>query len=123
MYSEILNGCSFDDVLFAPKRSGLKSRKDADINVRMFNLRLHVPFLSAPMPSVTTTRLAKTLSILGGMPVLHRFQQIEKQAEQYADAPGSAVAIGIHDGIERTQRLLNREQARIFVLDVAHGHS
>jgi IMP dehydrogenase len=114
---------SFDDILLIPQRGVLQSRKDADTSVNFLGRELKIPFLSAPMPSVTGTNLAIRLEKEGGLAVLHRFMSIDDHVFQYFESGTEpAVAIGIHDGIERTRRLAELG-AKIFVLDVAHAHS
>lgn len=119
-------GLSFDDVLLRPQKSVLKTRVDADLTTSFLGRELRVPFLSAPMPSVTGPMLAIHLNRHGGLPVLHRFCSISEQFDEYYQMKtygiNPAVSIGIHDGIERTHPFLGAG-ANIFVLDVAHAHS
>jgi IMP dehydrogenase len=45
---------SYDDVLLAPRRSGISSRSDVDVSTRLTRgLRMAVPVVSANMDTVT----------------------------------------------------------------------
>lgn len=118
-------GLSFDDVLLVPKHGVLDRRADADISTELVaGVRMDIPILSANMPAVTGTQMAISLYSAGGRGVLHRFNEIEEQVEDYkevrknyANAPCS---IGLNDWLTRAWRLAE-EGCNIFVLDVAHG--
>lgn len=121
----MIEGLSFDDVLLVPKHGILDRRADADISTELVSgYRLDIPILSANMPSVTLPEMAISMYEAGGRGVLHRFQTIQEQLDQYravrsnyANAP---CAIGLSDWMDRAWRLAE-EGCHIFVLDVAHG--
>ena len=75
-------GLTFDDVLLVPRRSSIRSRKDASTTTWLTpGLRLEIPIVSANMDTVTETRMAIVMARFGGIGILHRFMPIEKQAE------------------------------------------
>jgi IMP dehydrogenase len=75
-------GWTFDDVLLVPKRSAIRSRKDASVSGLLVpGLRLQMPILSANMDTVTEARMAIVMAQQGGIGILHRFMTIERQAE------------------------------------------
>lgn len=122
-------GLSYDDVLLVPKRGILVNRKDATLVTRFVEGRMiAIPIVSAPMASVTEGEMARAMSNAGGLGVIHRGTQgqpmsIQAQAVQFLFPNArAAIAIGVHDGIERAS-YLTRLGAREFVLDVAHAHS
>lgn len=125
MTATIIEGLSFDDVLLKPQHGILDRRADADISTNLVSgVRLDIPILSANMPSVTGPEMAIAMYEGGGRGVLHRFNTIAEQVEDYrqvrrnyANAPCS---IGLHDWLERATALAE-EGCNIFVLDVAHG--
>jgi IMP dehydrogenase len=75
-------GLTFDDVLLVPRRSSIRSRKDASTTTWLTTgLRLEIPIVSANMDTVTETRMAIVMARFGGIGILHRFMPIEKQAD------------------------------------------
>lgn len=121
----IREGLSYDDVLLIPKRGVLAQRKDADISSRLVDdWIIQMPFLSAPMDSVTEAEMSIAMARLGAIGVLHRFCSIEDQAKMYAQVRSEGldalVAIGLHDGIERAKTI---DEWATFVLDIAHAHT
>lgn len=137
-----------DDVTGVPF-TGSVSRRDCDTEVLMAKGRLKLPFplFAANMESVTDSRLAMTVALMGGVGLIHQFQSVQdqvkeirtvKQAEvkkitidgrSYAPALDSqgrllvAGATGLRNNfMERIDAILSAE-ADILVLDVAHGDS
>jgi IMP dehydrogenase len=75
-------GLTFDDVLLAPRRSAIRSRKDVTTDTWLTaEIRLSIPIISANMDTVTETQMAIAMAQLGGIGILHRFMTIEQQAE------------------------------------------
>lgn len=73
-------GLSFDDVLLLPKRTEvLPSQVDTGTDF-LPGIRLNVPIVSAPMDTVTESRLAIAIAREGGVGVIHRNMSIEDQA-------------------------------------------
>ncbi|MGB9954944.1 guanosine monophosphate reductase (plasmid) [Haloferax prahovense] len=124
---EIRTGLSYGDVLLVPQRSPVDSRSDVDLSTNVTpGLRLDTPLVSAAMDTVTEADLAAALSGLGGLGVVHRFLDVDEQAEQVrrvAEAGGTVSgAVGINeDYLDRTEALLDAG-ADAIVMDIAHGH-
>lgn len=75
-------GLSFDDILLLPKRTTVLP-SEVDISSEFLpGIRLQVPLVSAPMDTVTDSRLAIAIAREGGVGVIHRNMAIEQQAEQ-----------------------------------------
>lgn len=75
-------GLSFDDVLLVPRRSSvLPSEVDTSTEI-VPGVRLRVPIVSAPMDTVTESRLAIAIAREGAVGVIHRNMPIDRQAEE-----------------------------------------
>lgn len=126
--STFVHGYCFDDVLLIPKHSTVVSRSDVDLSVELpRGIKLAIPLVSAPMKTVTGTRLARTLAQLGAMALLHRFDDydvlfssfVEANCPEYLGKIGQAIGIKPAD-LELAQNL-HKYGCYIFCVDVAHG--
>lgn len=120
----------FDDVLLVPGYSEILSRKDVDVSVmnkahkEMFDL----PIFCAPMDTVVDAKSAKEMSENGVTPILHRYQTIESQVDEFIFSTSTldsktivgAAIPATGDYLERAQSLY-KEGCRFFCIDVAHG--
>ena len=74
---------TYDDINILPKYSEVMSRENVDLSTRFTkNTTMSVPIVSSPMDTVTEYKMASEMLDQGGVGVIHRFQSIEKQAEQ-----------------------------------------
>lgn len=76
-------GLTYDDVLLIPQRSFVDHR--SDISTETFltkKIKLHTPFISANMDTVTEHKMAIAMAKEGGLGVVHRFTTIENQVEE-----------------------------------------
>ncbi len=75
-------GLSFDDVLLIPRRTEVMPSQ-VDISTSLLpNVQLKTPIVSAPMDTVTESRLAIAIAREGGVGVIHRNMSIDRQAEE-----------------------------------------
>jgi len=123
-------GYTFDDVLLIPKHSSVGSREEVDLSVSLpKGIRLKIPLVSANMSTVTGVKMAATIAELGGLAILHRFDDYEQLFTNFDQAraashgfPGS---IGASVGIKQQDlgliHELSRIGCRIICVDVAHG--
>ena len=123
------DGLTFDDVLIVPNRSDVKSRKDPDLTSKITKtIERSLPIISSNMDTVTEGLMAKTMSDLGGVGVIHRFISTEEQIKELEIAKSSkspilAASVGVGDnGKERALKLVEAG-VEILTIDVAHGHS
>ena len=73
---------TFDDVLLVPGYSEVLPR-DVDLSTRLTRLvRLQLPILSAPMDTVTESRLAIAMAQAGGVGVIHKNLTAKEQARE-----------------------------------------
>jgi len=80
--SAFREGLSFDDVLLLPRESYVLP-SEVDLSTPFLpGINLRVPIVSAPMDTVTDARLAIAIAREGGVGVIHRNLDIDKQAEQ-----------------------------------------
>ncbi|KKM81591.1 hypothetical protein LCGC14_1328300 [marine sediment metagenome] len=124
----IAKGLDFDDVLLVPNYSPFESRKDVSTEVHLGPYVFPIPIISANMDTITGVTMACAISHLGGLPILHRFIDIETNKRMYQEAIKGGqgivgVSIGVTDGeLERFDQLY-AIGARIFCVDVAHAHN
>ena len=117
---------TYDDVTLVPEYSEIRSRQDPDPSCDLMGIKLSSPIVSANMDTITESMMAIAMWNAGGIGVLHRFMDIEKNCREYqivkrADAE-CMNSLGTKDWEERTSRLF-AIGARHFVIDIAHGHS
>jgi IMP dehydrogenase len=140
MGKRIMESLSYDDVTLIPQYTTLRSRSDANTNVNYpsktipevygerCGLLRHNPLISANMESVTGPDMAIKMWELGGIGALHRFQSIEQNVIDYVRVKNGAkadcfVSVGVNgNSRERAGHLFNAG-ARMFIVDIAHGHS
>lgn len=75
-------GLSFDDVLLIPQRTEVLPSEVDTSTAFLPGITLKVPIVSAPMDTVTESRLAIAIAREGGVGVIHRNMPIERQAEE-----------------------------------------
>lgn len=83
MNNKILDtAVTFDDVLLVPAKSKVLPR-EVDLKTRLTrNIILNIPLLSAAMDTVTESELAIAIAREGGMGIIHKNMNPEKQSEQ-----------------------------------------
>ena len=75
-------GLSFDDVLLIPRQTQVLP-SEADTSTQFLpGISLMIPVVTAPMDTVTDSRMAIAIAREGGVGVIHRNMSIEQQAEQ-----------------------------------------
>jgi len=128
---------SYDDVLLVPQYSDIKSRSEIDIGNNLdTNIRLDTPIISSPMDTVSETETAIAMCRSGGMSIIHRYCDIEKQASMVRNASqrltidssihpslqNIGAAIGVRDSFLKRAEALVEAGANVICVDVAHGH-
>lgn len=116
---------TFDDLLLIPFYADF-TRSDIDLTTKLTKtISLKSPFVSAPMDTVTGSRLAIELAKMGGIGMIHRNLTIKKQADEVKRVKkenllvGAAVSGG-RDLKARSEALI-KAGVDIMVVDTAHG--
>src|SRR5206468_752951 len=91
------------------------------------HIRLRLPLVSAPMDTVTESRLAIALGRFGGIGIIHRNLTIQDQAGQVAAVKKAGqlvgAAVGSSPGYAERVKALVAAGADVIVVDSAHGFS
>lgn len=131
------NALGFEDVFIVPQYSEIASRKHVDVSSKILkNLGVNVPVVSANMDTVTGPEMCVALAKAGAIGALHRFMTIEENAKAvkkiiselsgiYGTLACYKFMVSVGVGLDSLQRAeaLYEAGARIFVIDIAHGHS
>ena len=78
----IREALTFDDVLLAPRESGVLPGEVSTATYLTREIALGVPVLSAAMDTVTEAPMAIAMARLGGIGVIHKNFTVEEQAEE-----------------------------------------
>lgn len=119
-----IEGLTFDDLLLQPGYTDFK-RQDITLNTSFTkDIKLAIPFVSAPMDTVTESELAIALGKLGGIGIIHRNLTTQQQAEEIAKVKKQSVLCGAAIGAEYKQdtlKILVNAGLDVVVVDSAHG--
>lgn len=118
-------GLTYDDILLIPGYTDF-SRDDINLQTRISkNIKINIPFVSAPMDTVTEAELAIALGELGGIGIIHRNLSVDNQAKEVKKTKEKKVnvgaAIGVSDGYKERLEALLKAGVDVIVLDSAHG--
>ena len=127
MYLMNEKALTYDDIILVPQYSEIESRHEVDLTMDLNNYGyVPLPIIASPMDTVCGEKMAETLFMEGGMGVLHRYADLEDRVTWVENlcykGIVACVAIGATgEFFEEAQELYNAG-ARVFCLDVAHGH-
>lgn len=133
---------TYNDVQIRPKYSEIASRSNCNLSSQFTrNYRMEAPFIASPMDTVCEEDMAFEMWRLGGVGIIHRFDEIETQANRVKEVinrsekylrennlpPNSkprnfSAAIGVSGDYMDRARALIKAGANVLLLDVAHGH-
>ncbi len=118
---------TFDDVLLQPRGAGFY-RSQIKVNTKITKkIELKVPLISAPMDTVTESKLAIALAQCGGLGIIHRNLTIDNQAKEVAKVKKLKLlvgaAVGSSQGYEARVAALVKAGVDVLLIDAAHGNS
>ena len=124
---------AFSSIHIESQYSDVDSRStDVDITADMGKFKLRLPVFSANMPQITEWKMAKEMAEHGGMGIIHRFKSIEWNVNQFKKAAEEVLInsnglVGVSIGVKEEGKVrfeaLRDAGAKIFCIDIAHGHS
>jgi IMP dehydrogenase len=122
----ITEALTYDDVLLVPQYSTILPSETSPATT-LGSLKLELPFLSAPMDTVTESRMAIAMAQAGALGVIHKNMTAKKQAAEVAKVVAKKLPVGaaVSVGDEQFDRavMLVKAGAQLLVVDSAHGHS
>ena len=133
---------SFSSVLVPPTYSEIASRSDVELYTDFGPTILSLPIISANMKTVTGSEMAVAMYKAGGFGFLHRFDNVKDNVEMFNVAMDEITfpectssnkmarvrrhSVGVSVGVNEKDRYrfdaLYVAGARIFCIDIAHGH-
>ena len=123
----IKEALTFDDVTLVPKYSEvLPFSVNTEVKLSE-NLILKVPLLSSAMDTVTESKMAIAIARAGGIGVIHRNLDIDKQIVEIRKVKSKKLLVGAAVGagdneLKRAKKIL-KENIDLIVVDTAHGHT
>ncbi|MBD1153536.1 IMP dehydrogenase, partial [Pelagibacterales bacterium SAG-MED24] len=123
----IQEALTFDDVTLVPRYSNiLPSEVDTSIKLTN-NLKLKIPLLSSAMDTITESKMAIAIAKIGGVGIIHRNLDIEKQIKEIKKVKNKNLLVGAAVGagpreFKRAEAIL-KENVSMIVVDTAHGHT
>jgi len=120
---------TFDNITLVPRRlSTVEHRAEAETMVVFCGLSLDIPLVASPMPDVCDGRMAARLAELGALGLIHRFQAVEEQVQQFitVEQPGvgdvpAGCAIGASGDYRERFIKLAGVGCRVYCIDTANG--
>lgn len=125
MEKDLKMALTFDDVLLLPGYSDFL-RSEIDLSVQLSkDIKLAIPFMSAPMDRVTEAKLAIALAEVGGIGIIHRNLTIKEQATEVLKVKKKKLMVGAavsaHPGYEPRVEALVKAGVDVLLIDSAHG--
>ncbi len=114
---------TFDDIALVPQFNNVPSRTEPDLSTWLTkDINVGMPLVPANMDSVMGPELAELIIANGGIPIFHRFTDIDTQikwVQRFGDK--TFVSCGLKES-SKLFAVLDQGPAGVCI-DVAHGHS
>lgn len=116
-------GYTYSDVCIEPVYNNVNSRGEPTLATKLcLGVEIGIPFLPANMDTVIGTELAQILTDRGGIPIFHRFTDLETKRRWLADFPNCFISSGINEkNIKEVLSLIDKGLKGVCI-DIAHGH-
>ncbi|HYW23831.1 MAG TPA: guanosine monophosphate reductase [Terriglobales bacterium] len=129
MQFEAAPAIDFSNLSLVPRNvSSIGHRADVDCSVALGPATLEIPLIGSPMPDVCGPEMCVALARLGAVGILHRFQPLRAQVEQFAAAATSVpagrvvgAAVGTTGDFRERFTALCEAGCRVVCLDTANG--
>lgn len=118
----------FDDILIVPQESDIMSRSHVDLSMNLnSSSRLSLPIIASPMDTVCEEDMAVEIAKHGGVGIIHRFMDEDKQVSMVKNIADHFLAVGAAVGakenyMKHAEKLVDAGAAVVLV-DTANGHS
>lgn len=121
--NEYHQSLTYDDISLIPTEiSGIKSRTEADTNVSFLGIKLRLPVISSPMDTVTGIEMAQTLSRLGCLGILNRFDSsLNTIIDKKSKLNIKSVSISLNTTFDIIEKLV--EKKLIICIDTANANN
>ncbi len=123
----IKEALTFDDVTLAPKYSEILPSEVETTVALTKNLKLKIPLLSSAMDTVTESKMAIAIAKAGGIGVIHRNLDINRQIIEIKKVKKQKLLVGAAVGAGPKEFLrakaIIKEEVDLIVIDTAHGHT
>ena len=123
-----MKALTFSDVLIKPAYSEVRSRNDVKLNTRLSDtLECQMPIVASNMKHIIGPKMVKALDDFGAFSILHRFHATPmKQRLDYQECVKAGIKVGVSVGVKDEAKKevehLAAVGAKIFCIDIAHGH-
>lgn len=121
--NEFHQSLTYDDISLIPTEvSRIKSRTEATTNTNFLGLKLKLPVLSSPMDTVTGIEMAETLSRLGCLGILNRFDSsLNSIIDKKSKLNIKSVSISLNTGFDVIEKLVAKKM--IICIDTANANN
>ncbi len=122
--NEFHQSLTYDDISLIPTEvSRIKSRAEADTSVKFLGLNLSLPIVSSPMETVTGLEMANTLTKLGCLGILNRFDSSMDKVLQNQNNGDNirAVSVALNTTIDIIDKLVGNQN--MICIDTANANN